>query len=84
MSWIEENLDELIIADYYNHSMIMDKLDNEKYIEKLYSKFEKDYTILVCNILESFKNGRRLSDKQKKCLALYICNNDIHLDEEEK
>jgi hypothetical protein len=77
LSWIEDNLDDLIISDFLNMDMITSKLNNEKNIEKLYNKLEENYTILVCNILESFKNGKILSDKQKYCLAKYINENDL-------
>ena len=56
---------------------IRDKLSPSEVIEKLYKKLEEDYTILVCDILNKFNNGQRLSDKQKGCLARYIFANDL-------
>ena len=71
MSWLEDNGLDYDIDDLVNIQEIRDSLTDEK-IDNLYNHLEEQYIILVCSILRLHKEGKRLSDKQKECLARYI------------
>ena len=76
MSWIDDNFDDLQAMDLQAISQIEDNLD-DKNIEKICKAFENRYVFLVADILTKFKNGNRLTDKQKRCVAKYLFENDL-------
>lgn len=75
MSWIDENFDDMQAMELQALSNLQNKLSEGK-LNNIYNKLQEDYVFLIADIMTKFKNGSRLTDKQKYCVAKYLYEND--------
>ena len=76
MSWLEENQADYELEEMLHIEEICENL-NDITMENIYKNFENNYYFMVCDILKQFKEGKKLTDKQIKCIARFVAFNDL-------
>lgn len=64
------------ISDYMYADIISAEL-NEEGIKKVYNEFELNKYFLIASILKQWKEGKKLSEKQIKCIAYFLADNGL-------
>ncbi|MBO7695803.1 MAG: hypothetical protein J6T10_24495 [Methanobrevibacter sp.] len=78
MSWLEDNQC-AYEAEYLQNVYDIEKELNKENLDKIYKELEDNYTFQVVNILEQYKNGKKLTERQLHSIALYVVDMNLEI-----